>query len=244
MSSDYPEPLGEENYYQIEERLGYTFQDRSVLARALTHRSAVPASSRADYERFEYLGDAVLDLAVAHILLDEHPKAREGELSKMRAALVNTKSLASVAKKIGLGEFVKLSKAELRNSGTERPALLADVFEAVIGAVYREAGYPKALECVRKLFGDLAPSVQPRDPKTELQELAHARQQETPEYKLVSTEGPEHAPKFVSEVVLDGQVVGRGEGATKKASQQEAASIALDELSERKIKNENNQVNQ
>ncbi len=215
---------------ELEKFLGYSFKDRDLLVRALTHRSAHQSGFKVDYERLEYLGDAVLDLAVAHLLLDAHPQAREGELSKMRAALVNTHSLATIAQQLNLGRFIILSRGEIANGGAERPSILADVMESVTGAIYREAGFEVALQCIRAFFGDRISEVDPRDPKTELQEALHATGSEAPVYLLECVEGPEHAPTFVSVVQVDGQIVGRGRGPTKKASQQEAASRALAEL--------------
>lgn len=222
-----PRQKTQEDYGEIEAQLGYAFSDRGWLERALTHRSLHPKGNKSDYERLEFLGDAVLDLGVAHLLLDVHAEAREGELSKMRAALVNTASLAEIARRIGLGPFIRLSRGELASGGSERPSILADVLEAVMGAVYREAGYDTALKVALTLFGDQIQTVMPRDPKTELQEVLHAKGKEAPQYLLECVEGPEHAPTFISVVLVDKKICGRGRGATKKASQQEAASEAL-----------------
>jgi ribonuclease-3 len=222
-----PEPLGQEHFPEIEERLQWTFTDKSWLERALTHRSVHARGAKNDYERLEFLGDAVFDLAVAHLLLDQHPEAREGELSKMRAALVNTTSLAEIARELGLGKFIRLSRGELASGGADRPSILADVLEAVLGALYREGGYEVARQCVERLLGERLVTVTPRDPKTELQEALHATGSEAPTYRLECVEGPEHAPVFVSLVEVDGQIVGRGRGPTKKASQQAAAEEAL-----------------
>lgn len=224
------EPLGQEYYTEIETRLQYVFTDRSWLERALTHRSVHARGEKSDYERLEFLGDAVFDLAVAHLLLDHHPEAREGELSKMRAALVNTASLAEIARELDLGKFIRLSRGELASGGSDRPSILADVLEAVVGAIYREGGYDIARACVERLLGARLVNVTPRDPKTELQEALHAAGSEAPVYRLECVEGPEHQPVFVSLVEVDGQIVGRGRGATKKASQQNAAEEALAHL--------------
>jgi ribonuclease-3 len=221
------QPYGVERFGELEEVLGYHFVDRSWLERALTHRSVPSNGVKNDYERLEFLGDAVFDLAVAHLLLDTHEGANEGELSKMRAALVNTASLADIAKKLGLGNFVRLSRGELASGAHERPSILADVMEAVIGAVYREGGFPVASACVARLLGDNVTTVTPRDPKTELQEALHARGGEPPVYRLEFVEGPEHSPTFVSIVEVGGEILGRGRGTTKKASQQAAAEEAL-----------------
>jgi ribonuclease-3 len=224
-------PLGREEFHKIEERLGYKFQDPVWLERALTHRSLqTKGSNKNDYERLEFLGDAVLDLAVAHLLLDRHPEAMEGELSKMRAALVNTTSLADIAKDLGLGPYIRLSRGEITSGGNERPSILADVCEAVMGAIYREAGFETALKIIEALFGEELQTVTPRDPKTELQEALHAAGSDAPDYLLECVEGPEHAPEFISVVKIDGQIAGRGRGPTKKASQQAAAAEALSRL--------------
>ncbi len=218
------------DYTKVEISLGYTFKEKGWLELALTHRSVQAHGTKNDYERLEFLGDAVLDLAVAHLLLNTYPEAKEGELSKMRAALVNTGSLANVSRSLNIGPFVRLSRGELASGGADRSSILADVFEALMGAVYREAGFEKALSVVLLLFGERLRTVTPRDPKTELQEALHARGSEGPTYLLECVEGPEHAPNFVSVVQVDGQIAGRGRGPTKKASQQEAASEALAKL--------------
>ncbi len=224
------QPLGIEHYGEIEARLGYTFIDKGWLERALTHRSAPSNGVRSDYEQLEFLGDAVFDLAVAHLLLDTYQDAHEGALSKMRAALVNTASLADVGRRLSLSQFIKLSRGELAGGAHERPSILADVVEAVLGAVYREAGFSVACECIARLLGDAVTTVIPRDPKTELQEILHARGSAVPVYKLECMEGPEHSPQFNSIVEIEGEILGRGKGSTKKASQQAAAEEALEAL--------------
>lgn len=238
----------------LETALGYTFLDKELLKRALTHRSAnaiftsgaansTTAPSPVDYELLEFLGDAVLDLAIAHHLIEGFPTAREGELSKMRAALVNTAALASVARQLSLGQFIRLSRSEAAAGGADRESILADVFEALMGAVYREAGFTVACGVAAKLLGDRLKSVNPSDPKTELQEVLHAAGSATPEYLVEFTEGPEHSPIYVSIVKIDQQIVGRGRGKTKKESQQAAAAEALkilrgqDEIDAASLKN-------
>lgn len=214
----------------LQKTLGYTFKDKALLDRALTHRSLQSTGVHHDYERLEFLGDAVLDLAVAHLLLDTYPDIKEGELSKMRAALVNTQSLADIARNLKLGKYVRLSRGELATGGNDRPSILADVVEALFGAIYREAGYDIAKDIITSLFGDRIVAVKPTDPKTELQEIMHAVQGSQPIYKLLETRGPEHAPIFVSIVEINNQIEGEGEGSTKKASQQAAAAQALAKL--------------
>lgn len=221
------DPLGREHYYQIEVALGYEFKNKDALERALTHRSMPTVSDLEDYERYEFLGDAVIDLAVADLLLKEHPKSKEGELSKMRAALVNTASLASVADQINLSPYIRLSRGELAQGGATKPSITADVFEAVIGAIYKESGFDVAKKSLIKVYGDRISNVKPRDPKTELQETLHVKNLDAPEYVLESIEGPEHAPTFISLVKVKDKVYGRGSGTSKKSSQQNAAEEAL-----------------
>jgi ribonuclease-3 len=222
-----PPPAKEIDKGYFERVFGYRFEDIEGLHRALTHRSVHTQGERSDYERLEFLGDAVLDLAMAHLLIDAHPAASEGELSKMRAALVNTTTLAEIAREIQLGTFIRLSRGELASGGAERTSILADVMEAVLGALYREGGFEAALASIKHLFGARVVTVLPRDPKTELQEALHALGKEAPKYLLECTEGPEHAPIFISVVQIDGTLAGRGRGTTKKISQQEAAAEAL-----------------
>jgi ribonuclease-3 len=216
------------NYTELENALGYSFKDKEWLVRALTHKSILETSSTSkDYERLEFLGDATLDLIVAHLLLDAHKDVKEGDLSKMRAALVNTNSLAEIAKDLNISKYVRVSKSQLASKGHERPSLLADVLEAILGAIYRDGGYEEAFNTTKKLFGVSINTVLPSDPKTELQEILHTLGSGVPTYLLEYTEGPEHSPTFVSIVQVDGTIVGRGSGPTKKASQQAAAKEAL-----------------
>lgn len=217
----------ESDYATLESVIGYSFKDRDLLKRALTHRSALGFKDRADYERLEFLGDAVLDLGIAHLLCDKYPDAREGELSKMRAAIVNTQALSEIAKKLELNTYIRLGRGEHASGGAERPSILADVMEAIIGAMYLDSSYNETFAVVESVFGSSLEQVTPYDPKTELQELLHVRGSEPPSYLLELVEGPEHAPTFITVVSIDGEVVGRGRGATKKASQQLAAAEAL-----------------
>lgn len=219
--------LGQESYAQLETVLGYAFKDRGTLEHALTHRSMQGKGLQRDYERLEFLGDAVLDLAVAQLLLEAYPEAKEGQLSKMRAALVNTNMLADLARSLNLGPYIRLSRGELASGGADRSSILADVFEATMGAIYKEAGFEVALGCVRRLLEEKVKTTTPADPKTELQEALHAFGFELPQYLLEYVEGPEHAPTFVSVVSVSGEIVGRGRGATKKASHQAAAAEAM-----------------
>lgn len=220
---------------EIQNRINYTFENQSLLRCALTHRSALVFEERADYERLEFLGDAVLDLGMAHLLSDSYPDASEGELSKMRAALVNTQALAVIAKDLNLGPYIRLGRGEASAGGSERPSILADVTEALFGAIYRDSNYQKAFDIISEVFSSYIDQVQPNDPKTELQEALHAAGSEPPNYLLELVEGPEHAPTFVSVVIVDGIISGRGKGNTKKASQQSAAAEALSKIKPQSI---------
>lgn len=211
----------------LQERLGFNFKSIDLLQRAVTHSSAIGQANRLDYERLEYLGDAVLDLAVADILLDIHPSAAEGQLSKMRAALVNEDTLSSCAKEFELSEFIRVSKAERFRNGHQRPSIMADVVESIIGAVFKDSGYLAAKGVVKKLLGERLNEPQQNDSKTELQEKLHTLQMQPPVYNLDQVSGPEHEPIFSTSVEVDGKILGRGEGRTKKASQQAAAYNAL-----------------
>ncbi|MCC6221622.1 MAG: ribonuclease III [Deltaproteobacteria bacterium] len=222
--------LPRNDYEVLSGKLGYEFKDGALLEQALTHRSVLGFRESLNYERLEFLGDAVLDLAVADMLCSHHPEAREGELSKMRAALVNTYALAEIAKELGIGAFVKLGKGELSSGGAERPSILADVMEAIIGAIYKDSSFQTALGVLRGIFGEALSVVTPSDPKTELQEALHIAGSEPPSYLVEHVEGPEHAPTFVVVVLVDGEVAGRGRGATKKAAQQAAAAETLAKL--------------
>jgi ribonuclease-3 len=219
----------------LEKKLQYTFSDRKLFERALTHRSMHGVGAKTDYESLEFLGDAVIDLVVAHLLIQEHPNATEGKLSKMRAALVRMESLAELAREIDLKGAIRLSNAEAAHGGNERPSLLSDVLEALIGAIYLDSGLIEAFKCVKRLFGEKIRQVSPRDPKTELQEALHALGKSAPEYVLEKIDGPEHAPTFVSLVRIEGAVLGKGKGNSKKASQQIAAEEALGSIKDNRF---------
>lgn len=207
---------------ELESLLKYTFKNKFHLEAAITHSSV---RSRNHYERYEFLGDAVIDLVVAKLLIDAYPDSNEGELSKMRAALVSTTGLSIAGQELGLERFIK-SKQD------KSPSLIADVVEALCGAIFLDSGFEEALRFGELLFKERVKTVSPRDPKTELQELLHQLNKEPPLYELESTEGPDHAPIFCSIVRIDGEIFGRGLGETKKLSQARAAEEALSKLKE------------
>jgi ribonuclease-3 len=211
----------------LEAAFGHRFARPERLAVALTHRSFGEGENN---ETLEFLGDAVLALAMADLLMARFPGAREGELSKMRASLVNAEVLARKARELELGRWLRLGKGEEKSGGREKPSILAAVYEALLGAIYLDAGYERARAVVEAHFAaDVLehPSVGLRDYKTELQELTQRLFRETPAYTLVEESGPDHEKRFVSEIAIGGRWFGRGVGRSKKMAEQAAAMQAL-----------------
>jgi ribonuclease III len=223
----------------LEQRLGIEFDDPSLLAIALTHRSLVnerPDEVLQDNERLEFLGDAILGAIVAEELFRAFPAVPEGSLTLMRAELVRQAGLARWARRFDLGSHLVLGKGEAQRGGRERDALLASAFEAVVGAVYLDRGFEAAQRLVAGLVAEalpeLSPSARAQDPKSELQYRVQARFHSLPSYQVRAVEGPEHQPIFTVEVTADGGVSGVGSGASKQAAEQEAARAALDSWEE------------
>lgn len=217
----------------LEEILGHQFADSRLLDMALTHRSvSAEDQSIADNERLEFLGDAVLQLVVTNQIYHGYPQLPEGKLAKVRAAVVSGESLAEVADRIGLGKFLNLSGSEERSGGRLKGSILADAMEAIIGAMYLDAGFDGAAEMIHRLWGSMiqekAANPGVRDYKTRLQEVL-ATQGRRPIYK-VSGVGPDHDRTFTAVVTVDGQDLGVGQGASKKAAEQIAARQALEML--------------
>lgn len=222
--------LSAEGVATLEKAINYTFKDHKQLLTALTHRSAARKNSLEHYENFEYLGDAVLDLAIAHILIEAHPDYNEGQLSKMRAALVNADSLANTARRLEIGKLLILSNSEHKSGGAEKSSILADALESIFGAIYLESGFETAFAVIKNLFTGQIGNVSIKDPKTELQETLHKLSRPAPEYHLDTCEGPVHAPIFNTSVSVGGKILGRGRGSSKKIAQQAAAQEALTSL--------------
>jgi ribonuclease III len=215
----------------LEERLGYEFRDRELFAAALTHASALPPGTVRDSERFEFLGDAVLDLAIADLLLHAFPEWDEGELSKRRALLVRTPTLAAKARELGLDEAIRLGRGEDRSGGRAKASILAATYESVIGAMYREAGFARVRAIIARHFADelrAGAAMAAEDWKTQLQEQTQAALRTVPDYRLVEEHGPAHARRFTSEVWINGRCLARGEGSSKREAEQQAARAALD----------------
>jgi ribonuclease III len=215
----------------IEARIGYTFADKALLDRSLTHISAlaIKSSRSGSYQRLEFLGDHVLGLVVSDMLFRAFPKADEGELSRRLADLVRTETCADVARAIDLGEVIKLGTSEVSSGGRQRTAILADVCEALIGAVFVDGGYAPAAALVERLWSERmrTPARPLRDPKTVLQEWAQARGLPTPSYREVSRTGPHHDPEFKVMVELPELPPAEGIGRSKRAAEQAAAGAML-----------------
>jgi ribonuclease III len=222
-----------ENKFEIlEGRLGYTFRDRTLLEEALTHSSAANELSGgiADNQRLEFFGDSILGFLISHLLFVRFPTAREGDLTRMRAALVDEPNLALIAERLELGSFLLLGKGEEKSGGREKRSILADASEALIAAVFLDGGIVAARRVVKQLFGNLDDaglSGSSRDYKSELQELVQSRSVPSPKYELAASEGPDHDRIYTVSVLLDGVPAGTGRGKTKKEAQQAAACAAL-----------------
>lgn len=215
----------------LEAALGHTFEDGAILAEALTHSSYASEHAEVGHnERFEFLGDAVLQLAITEFLFASYPDLPEGQMAKIRAASVSGADLAAVARRLDLGPHLRLGRGEEASGGREKDSILADAMEAVIAAVHLDAGYPVARRVVLDLWEERVRSraAQPggRDYKTRLQELL-AADQRRPEYEVTGT-GPDHDRVFTARVLVDGEAWGRGAGRSKKQAEQEAARNALD----------------
>ena len=214
----------------LEERIGYRFADASLLDCALTHISALSSRNRAgSYQRLEFLGDHVLGLIISEMLYRAFPKANEGELSRRLADLVRKDACADVARAIDLGTALRLGASEANTGGRLKSAILADVCEAVVGAVYLDGGYPAAAGLVERLWGErLRTPMRPvRDAKTVLQEWAQARGLPTPVYREVARTGPHHDPEFRVAVDLPELTPAEGMGRSKRAAEQAAAAAML-----------------
>ncbi|MBM3145883.1 MAG: ribonuclease III [Chloroflexi bacterium] len=220
----------------LAERLGIEFSDYRLLNRALTHRSYLNENPGAleDNERLEFLGDAVLDFLVGAWLYNRFPEMSEGQLTRMRSALVRTEQLAAFARKLDLGPAMRLGFGEAESGGRTRPALLCATFEALVGAIYVGAGIPVVREFVEPLLEGIAHKIYASggmlDPKSRLQEWAQANSNGAPSYRTISESGPDHAKVFVVEVFINGNSYGIGSGYSKQSAAKAAAGEALFKL--------------
>lgn len=216
-------------------QIGIEFSDLRLLERAMTHSSYVNEQKLDDQdnERLEFLGDAVLELGMSRYLYLRYPDANEGELSKLRAQYVREQALVVYAQSINLGSYLRLGKGEELNGGRERPAILADAFEAMLGAVYLDAGYEAAIKLLERIVFKLIDAgieLDVKDYKSQLQELAQADSSRIISYKTVSESGPAHNKVFEVEVYMDEILMGSGKGRSKKEAEQNAAKEALNKV--------------
>jgi ribonuclease-3 len=231
------EPSARPGPEALDRALGIRFRGAELREIALTHRSfAFEQDLEATNERLEFLGDSVLGLVVTDMAFEAFPEMSEGELAKLRAAIVNAQALADVARSLDLGELVKLGKGEEQSGGRNKASILADALEAVFGAVYLDAGLEPTRHMIERLFRPLMEAYVrgegDRDYKTILQELASRQLHAMPEYRL-EDRGPDHEKEFTATVYLNGQSMGSGVGRSKKEAEQRAAREAFDHMSER-----------
>ena len=217
------------------QKLGYTFNDMKLLETALTHPSFGGDHHVPHYQRLEFLGDAVLELAISRYLFFEFPQIDEGKLTRIRAGLVREETLCRAAQRLNLGRYIRLSVGEDRTGGRTKPSILCDVMEAVLAAVYLDGGFDAAMKVIRLA---LAEDLHPRmledhlDAKSRLQEILQ-RTGEMPTYEFISMDGPPHAPQFRYSAMADGRVLGEGQGTSKQNAQQAAARDALRKMGNR-----------
>lgn len=230
----YPEPFESPEHFV--QRLSLPFEDYFLVSRALTHRSYVNENKDAieDNERLEFLGDAVLDFIVADWLYNHYPEKPEGDLTRLRAALVHTDQLANFARQIDLGRALRLGKGEVHAGGRERSSLLCDAFEALIGALFLEGGIPAVYTFMIPLLESVVDEIfhnhLDEDTKSRLQEWAQGKGFASPNYLLVHEEGPDHAKIFEMDVIIDNEIYGRGSGSSKQIAEKAAARSALIKL--------------
>ena len=222
------------NFSKFEEKIGIKFKDKNLLKQAFTHRSYLnenPSLALEQNERLEFLGDAVLELTITEYLYKKYPKKKEGEMTALRAALVNSITLSEVANGLNIGDFLLLSKGEAKSLGKARQYILANAFEAIIGAVYLEHGYEKTFGFLEKtLFGKIEEVIEKKlwiDAKSLFQEKAQELESVTPSYKVLSESGPDHEKVFIMGVFLRDELTAEGKGASKQEAEQDAARNGL-----------------
>lgn len=218
----------------LSEKIGYTFNDKALLLRAVTHRSF---STKSNYERLEFFGDSILNFVISEALCRQFPGATEGQLSRLRASLVKGKTLANVAREIDLSEHLVMSPAEMKRGGYKRDSVLADSFEAIIGAIYKDSGMPQCqafiMEWFRERLEKLCLDSMNKDPKTQLQEFVQKCKMALPEYHIVSTEGEAHNQIFnVRCDVKDKEWSTKGRGETRRKAEQLAAKAMMDRFNQ------------
>lgn len=225
--------------HPLEQSLGVNFSDENTLILALTHSSRLnesPGIISECNERLEFLGDAVLGMVIAEELYARHPEQQEGALTSMRSNIVRGETLASVARRLELGAHLLMGSGEISTGGRERSSNLAAAFEAVVGALFLDQGYEMARSfCLSVLENEIAclsADLNPKHPKSALQEFVQGKRLPSPTYRIIDTTGQPHAPLFTAEVIVDGAALGTGTGRSKSLAEQEAAKIALAVLTE------------
>ena len=221
----------------LEAELPFKFKDQELLRQALVHTSYLnenPGIGVGSNERLEFLGDAALGVVVAQMLYNDYPDVDEGKLTELRAHLVRRDTLARAALQLGLGEALQLGRGEDAAGGRKRPTNLARAYEALVGAVFLDGGFARVKSFVKHSLRDeftaLRQKGMPYDPKSRLQEVVQSRWQTTPSYRLLKTEGPDHARRFTVQVVVTGKGLGTGEGRSKQMAEKEAAQKALEAI--------------
>jgi len=222
------------NFSKFEEKIGVNFKDKNLLRQAFTHRSYLnenPSLGLEQNERLEFLGDAVLELAITEYLYKKYPKKTEGEMTALRAALVNAVTLSEAANNLNIGDLMLLSKGEAKSLGKARQYILANAFEALIGAVYLNGGYKETFDFLEKnLFGKIEEVIEKKlwiDAKSLFQEKAQELESVTPAYKVLAESGPDHEKVFTMGVFLGDELIAEGNGASKQEAEQDAARKAL-----------------
>ncbi|TVQ98419.1 MAG: ribonuclease III [Deltaproteobacteria bacterium] len=222
----------------LEQRLGVRFRDRLLLETALTHPSfaAEVSGDVADYQRLEFLGDAIVGTVTSELLFRRFPDEPEGQLSRLRSRIVSRSSLSRVARSLSLGEAIRLGRGEEQSAGRDKDRILTDVFEAVVGALYLDQGFSATRELLGRVLEPaldrVTASPERRDHKSALQELCQSRWRKTPAYRIVEEHGPPHETVFTAVAVVDERELGRGSGRSKQLAQQDAARDALRQFTE------------
>ena len=231
--------MKEQGFESLENELGYNFKDISLLREALQHSSYVNEQSDPTLqhnERLEFLGDAVLDLVITHILMNRFPETREGDLSRMRATIVNASQLAELAQELNLGQHLLLGRGEALSHGKEKSSILADALEAVIAAVYLDGGLMNVFDVIERQFSHVifqaGEGLSAEDFKSRLQELVQIRFKTIPRYTVIAESGPDHDKTFEVRLDIGTTLTSHGTGKSKKAAEQAAAQVALQELQE------------
>ncbi len=228
------------DYKKIEDNIGVIFKDKKFLGIALTHRSYLNENRGQDLsnnERFEFLGDAVLELIISEYIFNKYPTKAEGELTSIRSSVVRTESLAQESRNLGIGQYLKMSKGEQDSGGKDKDYLLANTYEAVLGAIYLDQGLEKCKEFVKRtLFNKIDEIVKNElyiDPKTEAQELIQAQRKTTPKYIVLNEQGPDHDKIFTVAIEINGKRETIGKGSSKQKAEEDAASKIITKLKNR-----------